>query len=147
MAHWYFVRSRYDDAKSAAKKTFMRRVFENKILDLLKLRVNEKRKALYQSVSLDELTEGLDEETYIDELAVEDQNFEEVLRSDIGRVLKRAMAKLSGRQRELCRLIKVEGLNMTQASEKMNIPRGTLFEEVLRIRDVFRNEGLTDYLR
>jgi len=147
LTHWYFVRDRYDDRKAANKKTFMRQVFENKIFDLLEQRVSVKRKAVYQSVSLDELTEGLDGETYIDELAVEDQNFEEVLRSDVGRVLKRAMAKLSGRQRELCRLIKVEGLNMKQASQKMNIPRGTLFDEVLRIREVFRDEGLTDYLR
>ena len=147
LTHWYFVRGRYDDTKAANKTTFMRQVFENKIFDLLEQRVSVKRKAVYQSVSLDELTEGLDGETYIDELAVEDQNFEEVLRSDVGRVLKRAMAKLSGRQRELCRLIKVEGLNMKQASQKMNIPRGTLFDEVLRIREVFRDEGLTDYLR
>ena len=141
------MRGRYDDAKEATKKTFMRRVFENKILDLLKLRVNVKRKAVYQSVSLDALVDGLEEDAYLDELAVEDQNFEEVLRSDVGRVLKRAMAKLSHRQREMCRLIKVEGLNMKQVSQKMNIPRGTLFDEVLRIREVFRNEGLTDYLR
>lgn len=147
LTHWYFVRSRYDDAKSATRKTFMKHVFENKILDLLEQRLSVKRRAGYQSVSLDELVDGLDENSYPDELAFEDQNFEEVLRSDVGRVLKRAMEKLSGRQRELCRLIKVEGLNMKQVSQKMKIPRGTLFEEVLRIRDVFRNEGLKDYLR
>ncbi len=147
LTHWYFVRSRYDDAKSAAKKTFMRHVFKNKILDLLEQRVSVKRRAVYQSISLDQLVDGLDEDSYPDDLVFEDQNFEEVLRSDVGRVLKRAMAKLSGRQREMCRLIKVEGLNMKQVSQKMNIPRGTLFEEVLRIRAIFRNEGLTDYLR
>jgi len=147
LTHWYFVRDRYDDGKSAAKKTFMRHVFENKILDLLEQRMSVKRRAVYQSISLDELVDGLDEGSYPDALTFEDQNFEAVLRSDVGRVLKRAMAKLSGRQREMCRLIKAEGLNMTQVSKKMNIPRGTLFEEVLRIRDVFRNEGLTDYLQ
>ena len=109
----------------------MRHVFENKIFDLLEQRVSIKRKAVYQSVSLDELVDGLDENSYPDALAFEDQNFEEVLRSDVGRVLKRAMAKLSGRQRELCRLIKVEGLNMKQVSQKMNIPRGTSNKQFL----------------
>lgn len=131
LTHWYFVRGRYDDAKSTTKKTFMRHVFENKIFDLLEQRVSIKRKAVYQSVSLDELVDGLDENSYPDALAFEDQNFEEVLRSDVGRVLKRAMAKLSGRQRELCRLIKVEGLNMKQVSQKMNIPRGTSNKQFL----------------
>jgi RNA polymerase sigma-70 factor (ECF subfamily) len=147
LTHWYYVRCRYDDAKPAAKKTFMRHVFENKIFDLLEQRVSVKRKAMYQNISLDGLIAGLDEDEYPDELSFEDQNFEEVLRSDIGRILKQAMSKLSGRQREMCRLIKVEGMNMNQVSQKMNIPRGTLFDEVLRIREVFRNEGLTDYLR
>jgi len=105
-----------------------------------------KRKVMFQSVSLDELIDGLDEDSYPDELLFDDQSFEEVLRSDIGRVLKRVMARLSRRQREMCRLIEEEGLNMNQVSKKMNIPRGTLFDEVLRIREVFRNEGLTDYL-
>ena len=77
----------------------------------------------------------------------EDQNFEDALRSDISGVLRRALRKLSCRQREMCRLIKVEGLSMNQVSQKLNIPRGTLFDEVLRIREVFRNEGLKDYLR
>jgi len=124
----------------------MRRVFENKILDLLEERMSVKRKVMFQSISLDELIDGLDEDAYPNELLFDDQSFEEVLRSDIGRVLKRVMERLSRRQREMCRLIEEEGLNMNQVSKKMNIPRGTLFDEVLRIREVFRNEGLTDYL-
>lgn len=124
----------------------MRRVFENKILDLIEERMSIKRKVMFKSISLDELISGMDEDAYPDELLFNDQSFEEVLRSDIGRVLKRVMARLSRRQREMCRLIEKEGLNMNQVSKKMNIPRGTLFDEVLRIREVFRNEGLTDYL-
>ena len=125
----------------------MRHVIENKIFDILEQKESQKRKVMYQSISLDELILGLDEENFPDQLMFEDQNFEDALRSDISGVLRRALRKLSCRQREMCRLIKVEGLSMNQVSQKLNIPRGTLFDEVLRIREVFRNEGLKDYLR
>jgi len=147
LIHWYYRRDQHDATKPAAKKTFMRHVFKNKISDLLEERVSVKRKAMYQSISLDELMSGMDEDMYPDALVVEDENFDEALRSDMSVVLRRATTKLSRRQREMCRLIKVEGLNMMQVSQKLNIPRGTLFDEVVRIREVFRDEGLTDYLQ
>ena len=79
-------------------------------------------------------------------MAVEDENIEAVLKSDKNKVLLIALEKLSCRQKELCRLLKDEGLSLNQAGEKLGLPRATVYDEVLRIREVFRKEGLKDYL-
>ena len=89
----------------------------------------------------------INEEECSDHAISDDKSFKAVLTSDINLILLKVLEKLSHRQQELCRLLQEEGLNMTQVSEKLNIPRGTLFDEILRIREIFRNEGLKDYLQ
>ncbi|MBL8012830.1 MAG: sigma-70 family RNA polymerase sigma factor, partial [Candidatus Omnitrophica bacterium] len=99
-----------------------------------------------KSVSIDDLLNGIDDDSYCEQLAIDDESFESIHKSDINLILLNALEKLSGRQQELCRLIREEGLNLNQVSKKLNIPRATLYDEVLRIREVFRKEGLKDYL-
>jgi RNA polymerase sigma-70 factor (ECF subfamily) len=125
----------------------MSQVIENKLMDILKLKERQKRKTIYQSISLDELLSHINEEECSNHVISDDESFKAVLTSDINLILLKALEKLSRRQQELCRLLQEEGLNMTQVSEKLNIPRGTLFDEILRIREIFRNEGLKDYLQ
>ena len=100
----------------------------------------------YQSIAIEELNKDFDGDDYSEGLAVDDENFDAALKSDMSDVLLKALEKLSRRQQELCHLIRKEGLSMREVSKKLNIPRGTLFDEILRIREVFRNEGLKDYL-
>ena len=64
-------------------------------------------------------------------------------RIDIGRVL----ARLTPVQRQLCQLLGEEGLTIKEAAERLRIPRGTLYEEIKRIRQVFADQGLGDYLK
>ncbi len=145
LTHWYFQRDQYDPSKNVAMKTFMSRVVENKLMDIIDQKSRHKRKISQMSIPIESLM--VDEE---DELAVflatQDTNFEYVLKSDISEVIKRAIEKLSHRQREMCRLVKDEGMSMKQVSVHLNIPRATLFDETLRIRKIFREEGLSDYL-
>ena len=44
---------------------------------------------------------------------------------------------------------RVEELNhaIKEAAERLRIPRGTLYEEIKRIRKVFADHGLADYLK
>lgn len=146
MTHWYFTRDQYDPSRPAACKTFMSRVIENKLMDIIKERESQKRKGYYQSVSLEELTANFDGDDYSEDLAVEDENLASAIKSDVSEILLRAYKKLSRRQREICRLIQIEGLNLKQTSERLKIPRTTLYDDIFRIRDVFREEGLRDYL-
>ncbi|MBM3451494.1 MAG: sigma-70 family RNA polymerase sigma factor, partial [Armatimonadetes bacterium] len=54
--------------------------------------------------------------------------------------------QLTLRQRRLCALLGEEGLTIKEAAERLRIPRGTLYEEIKRIRKVFAEHGLGDYL-
>ena len=146
LTHWYFKRDQHDSTKPAACKTYMSKVVENKIMDILESTTRHKRKLAYQSVALEDLIKNFDSDDYSDDLAVEDENLKAALKTDIKVVLLRAIEKLSHRQQKLCRLIQDDGLNLKQASERLNIPRTTLYEDVFRIREIFREEGLKDYL-
>jgi RNA polymerase sigma-70 factor (ECF subfamily) len=64
-------------------------------------------------------------------------------RIDIGR----ALARLTPVQRQLCQMLGEEGLTIKEAAERLRIPRGTLYEEIKRIRTVFADQGLGDYLK
>lgn len=77
---------------------------------------------------------------------VENHLVEEISVEDLPEAMARVMANLSFRQKQLCRLLS-DGINQVQAGEKMNIPRTTLQAEIKRIREVFRAEGLEEYLR
>jgi RNA polymerase sigma-70 factor (ECF subfamily) len=61
--------------------------------------------------------------------------------------LLRAMALLTPAQRRLCLILGPEGLSIKEAAEQLRIPRGTLYEEIKRIRNVFAVYGLGDYLK
>lgn len=145
LTHWFFKRDQFDLSKPAACETYMTKVITNKLKDIVESRDRQKRRALYKNVSLDDLL-GDDEDWSTDFLAVEDKNFDAALKSDAGEILLKALEKLSRRQQELCRLIREEGLSLNQAGSKLNIPRATVYDEILRIREVFRKEGLSDYL-
>lgn len=97
-------------------------------------------------MSMDELNEHVDEEGCVDHPISDEESFRAILKCDVGDVLLQALEKLTYRQRKLCRLIQVDGLNVKQASEALNIPRTTLYEEIFRIRAVFQEQGLKDYL-
>ena len=61
--------------------------------------------------------------------------------------LVRAMAQLTPAQQRLCVMLGQEGLSVKEAAEQLRIPRGTLYEEIKRIRKVFSDHGLEDYLK
>lgn len=146
LTHWYFKREQYDPSQPATCKTFMNRVIEHKLMDIIKEKGRQKRKVSYQTISLDALTSDFDSNGGYEELLIEDENIAEFLRSDIEEAILNALQKLSFRQRELCRLVKDEGLSMRQVSKRMSIPRATLSDEILRIRQTFKQEGLNHYL-
>lgn len=123
----------------------MRRVTENKLKHILEAKGRNKRKALYSSLPMDVFLVD-DEDDVAGSFVSVDQTLEALLHQELIDTLSKAIQKLSYRQREVCYFIQFDGLNMNQISKRLNIPRSTLFDEVLRIREVFRKEGLRDYL-
>ena len=147
LVHWFFTKDQYRAEEGAEEKTFLNRIIRNKLADIARIKGAYKRKVLYMSESLDAMC---DDEDLIGKkeraLMVEEQVVEKITTADLPDAMARATANLSFRQKQICQYLS-EGMSQVKAGEKMNIPRTTLQEEVKRIREVFRKEGLEEYLR
>ena len=147
LMHWFFVKDKFDPAREVTQKTFMKRVIKNKLLNILEEKFAKKRQVQLKSISLNGLLEEGESGTFEKFLGVESETRKTMADQDLSQALQKAFYKMSSRQKELCRLLGEEGLNVSEASKRMSIPRSTLQEEIKRIREVFRKEGLQNYLR
>lgn len=152
LVHWISVRGEFDPLREATRTAFMARVLRNKLMDLVRERESDKRKANYESISLDEpLGDEGDSSSLLD--TVDETQIQE--KENPGRVpgdevrldLVRAVERLTPHQQRLCRLLGDEGLTVQEASRRLGIPRATIYDELKRIRKVFAALGLEDYLK
>ena len=147
LIHWFFIKDQYREEAGASKRTFLNRITRNKLADFIKFEWRNKRRVFTMSESLDAM-EGDEELIGKKEriLMVEEQTISKITAMDLPEAMARATAGLSFRQKQLCHFL-TEGMSIAKAGEKMGIPRTTLNEEVKRIREAFRKEGLEEYLR
>lgn len=144
--HWLEVRDGFDPGRDASKKTFMARVIRNKLGNIIEKATAEKRKTIYESVSLDSpLNDDEGEPTLKDKIAESDDVLPQI-KSELKIELSKAFQKLTPQQQKLCKLLGEEGLSVTEASKEMKRHRRHLYREIARIRDIFEKEGLKDYL-
>ncbi len=149
LVHWLSVRGDIDPSRAATRTAFMARVVHNKLMDLVRERESDRRKAGYDSISLDEPLGEQEDSSRLLELVDETQKKElDRAFADDARVdLAKAFERLTPRQRQLCQLLGEEGLNVQEASRRLGVPRATLYDELKRIRKVFAELGLEDYLK
>ena len=76
-----------------------------------------------------------------------ENGFQRIYEQELPEVLFKAMDKLSRRQKELCRLLGEGDRSLQEVGRQMNVPRATLQDEIKRIKKIFRNEGLEDFLK
>jgi len=151
VTYWYFSRGGYVPGREASRKTYLGRVIRNKIMDLIRERETDKRRTTCLTDSLDEFLRDEDGSVAMsDRIAAvagledpRDHTRETQLRMDLASVFR----KLTPYQQKLCRLLGDKGCTVKEASVHLKIPRGTVYEEVMRIRAVFAKEGLADYLK
>lgn len=151
LVHWYGVRNQFDASRETSRKAFLASVVRNKLTDLVRERGATKRGGDFVEVSLDEtLSDSEDAPTFADLLdAAGTRGPDEgngVDYNDARIDIAKALQKLTPRQRRLCLLLGEEGLSIKEVAERLAIPRGTLYEEIKRIRKVFSDQGLGDYL-
>jgi RNA polymerase sigma-70 factor (ECF subfamily) len=147
LIYWFFVKDQYRPEAGASRRTFLNRITHNKLADMARFEGRNKRRVFSISESLDAMDS--DEELIGKKeriLMVEEQTISKITAADLPDAMARATAGLSFRQKQLCRYLS-EGMSLVKAGEKMGIPRTTLQEEVKRIREAFRKEGLEEYLR
>ncbi len=146
---WLFAKDNFDASAGANFRTFMSRVINKKLLRVARGLTRDKRNVANKSVSFDDrISDEEDAPTFLENLS-EDEKLSSNLHisAELKFDISRTVQKLTPQQRELCRLLGEEGLNIKQASEALKIPRGTLYEDIKRIKAIFQKENLNEYLR
>jgi RNA polymerase sigma-70 factor (ECF subfamily) len=152
LTHWIVVRRKLLSDPAAPPVAYMAQVVRNKLTDLIREQEADKRAGEQDALSLDAPIDGSDDGVTLAELLADSETpatneagaiDPRHARIDIGR----AMTRLTPVQRRLCRMLGEEGLSIKEAAERLRIPRGTLYEEIKRIRKVFADQGLGDYLK
>ena len=148
LTHWYFVKDQYREEKEASYRTFLSRVIKYKLHDILRLNSCAKRKPFFNSLCIDDVSNSEGEPMHVSSVLMMFENgFQKIYEKELPGVLLKAMDKLSRRQKELCRLLGEGDGNLQEVVRQMNVPRSTLKDEIKRIKEVFRNEGLEDFLK
>lgn len=143
LTHWLSVRDKYNPSSEASQQTFMARVLSNKIKDIVKSHNRECRRGSQVVISLDvPLFEEEDSPTLLDNISDGSEGITE-LKIDLSHVYK----QLTPAQRRLCALLGDGGFNINEASEILKKPRGTVYEEINRVKAIFRKERLDEYLK
>jgi len=147
LIHWLDVRDQYDPARGASKKTYMAEVIGNVLGQMAEKTRTDKRKAIYESVSLDEpLNDDEDSPTLKDKIAQSDGVLPQI-KSELKIELSKAFQKLTPQQQKLCKLLGEEGLTISEACRRLDKHRMIVYRELARIRELFEKEGLKDYLK
>ncbi len=142
LTHWFLNKNKHCHTK-ATHRTFLDRIVRNKLLDIVRKREAVIRKAFFESVSIEsECNENM--EAF---LMIFDDEFDDSTRIELTALVSTALSKLTKRQQLLCNLLGEEGLSQVQVSRKLNISRASIQDEIKRIRNVFKEEGLEDFLR
>ena len=152
LVHWIVVRRRFAPDPNPPPVAYMAKVIRNKLTDLIREQAAGKRAGEIDTLSLDAAVEGSDAGTTLADVlsgsnAAQPEDEGDVDRHDARIDVARAMAGLTPVQRRLCQMLGEEGLSIKEAAERLRIPRGTLYEEIKRIRKVFADHGLGDYLK
>ena len=151
LTHWIEVRGKLAPDPEGPPVAYMARVVRNKLTDMIREQAATKRGGDTDTVSLDApVSESDDAPTFADlvDAATSGPLGEEhpIDPNDVRIDIARALQQLTPRQRRLCALLGEEGLSIKEAAQRLRIPRGTLYEEIKRIRKIFAEHGLEGYL-
>jgi RNA polymerase sigma-70 factor (ECF subfamily) len=142
--HWWRQRAEFDIERGASRSTFLRRVVRAKLRDIERAWKARKRGEGQRRLSLDAPAspDDSDAPTLAEVLPARGD-----LGSDIAAALdrQRLTTHLSARQREIIAGV-LAGLTKNELSSRLGVSRDTLYEDVKRIRQVFRDEGLAPHL-
>lgn len=140
---WIEVRDTYSEIKGASRRTYMSRVLNNLLINLLKKNETEKRVGYTTSCSLDSVLSNNASMTLHDILEKPDTKLQKrILRLDYIRVFQ----KLSPEYRTICEQIIKHGLDVDKISKSIKKHPASVYRYIEHIRQIFEKEGLKEYL-
>jgi len=144
LLHWWSQRHRYRETRGASMRTFLRTVVKAKLIDIERTMKATKRGGGQHPLSLDApLSHEAGEERTLSDTVPARETDSEVMSSVIREQL---LSRLTRRQRRLALGLEA-GMSMSEIGRRLAVPRGTLYDELERIRQVFRDESLDEFLR
>ena len=152
LAHWIVARRRIPpEPDPGPPVSYMAQVLRNKLTDMVREMTADKRAGDPGAFSLDAPLDGTEDGITLGEVLADEQA-DPAGSGDVdsrhARIdLSRVMALLTPAQQRLCQLLGEEGLSIKEAAERLRIPRGTLYEEIKRVRRIFDQQGLSNYLK
>lgn len=146
--------SKYDPER-AQRNTFIARVVDHKVATIIEARTAGVRD-YRRRCSLDDCFEYSEYEDNfcIERMEIIDQD-DYLMRTgkvsrppselrDLSLDVRQAIEKLPPELRELCRRLDTD--TVTEISRDTGIPRGTIYESIKKLRAIFEDAGLRDYL-
>ncbi len=136
--HWHRRRRTHREEGEASLRTYMGKVLKNYLISYLRMVLAEKRRTNLDPDSLDRPLDPEDQElTLMDKVSAERPQLDPRLRLDV----KASLDRLSPRQREICLLLMAKDTKTDIAAE-IGVSRDTIHQELNRIRELFRRDGL-----
>ncbi len=141
------------DPTRARRSTFVARVVRNRALDIIAARKAACRDYRLCTCSLNEVLEddegsaiersgAFDLENYLHRTGRLSHPMEE--QRDLRLDIHGAMERLPSALLQLCRLLQTN--TITEVSHATGIPRGTIYEHIRKLRAIFEDTGLREYL-
>lgn len=141
------------DPKRAGRNTFIARIVEHKVATIIEAQKAGMRDYRLCSCSLNdrledeegrsiERMETIDQEDYLRRTGKLSRPMSELRHLSID--LRSAVQTLPPELRELCKRLQTE--SVTDISRDTGIPRGTIYESIKKLRAIFEDAGLKDYL-
>jgi RNA polymerase sigma-70 factor (ECF subfamily) len=140
LIQWHLARHTYDVSKGASRRTYMANVARHRLQNILEEQLAEKRGADRNAMSLDQPLP--DQQATLEDLIPALENYDLFLRLD----LERTMAKLSVLQKKVG-LFLWQGYSVTEIARELGKGRASIYDEISRIKKIFCDEGLDEYLK
>lgn len=140
-------------SREASQKTVTSRILDNRIRDILDTLQTDKRGGHSHTVSLSERIPNTDgdvpvtyEDVLGDDSSLSRKGRRPILHEDELRfVMSLKLERLTDSQRKICELL-MNGFTISEVAKSLGIRRTTLYSEVKRMRELFYEDGLHEYL-
>ena len=145
LKHWFFLKETVRPEDEEKRRAFMVTVVKNKLSNIVQSRRTKKRNEFFQALSLDQFLEENPDSPFLAHPLQQDpaMSLDSLyLQEKIQRVVK----KLSLQQKRIISALQDGDLTVTQISMRLKVHRATIHNEKNRIKQIFENEGLRDFL-
>ncbi len=149
LCHWFSEKDKYDIHKIEKPKKFLAKIITNKLCDLVRRRTTEKRSGYFLSESLEQFIEDNPNSEYLADKSTinhASQLAEKEVMGELRVKLDRVFKELTPQQKKVFLALRDEQLTITQISLRLKVHRSTVHNEINRMKELFENEGLREFM-